>query len=321
MIDKAQMQVLPNVGTEIAGKWDSLFYFLVFTSLFFFVLVIGLLVWFVFKYREKSVDQVVGNIVHNQKLEFVWVSLPTILVLFIFSWGWVVYDRLKNAPASAYDVKVIGKQWMWQFQYENGKNSLGELIVPENIPIRLVMTSEDVIHAFAIPDFRVKSDVVPGFYTTVWFQATAQGEHDVYCTQYCGTSHAKMLAKIKVVSIEEWDKWLKAGAAPKEHPQDPVAWGKQVYLDKGCAACHSLDGSRLVGPSFKGIWGTYVEMVDGSKQLVDENYVKDMIENPATAATPNKIIKGYQPVMPTFKGLISIEEMNAIIALIKSMKE
>lgn len=321
MIDKAQMQVLPNVGTEIAGKWDTLFYFLVLTSLFFFVLVIGLLVWFVFKYREKSVNQVVGNIIHNQKLEFVWISLPTILVLFIFGWGWVVYDRLKNAPPGAYDIKVIGKQWMWQFQYENGKTTLGELVVPENIPIRLVMTSEDVIHAFAIPDFRIKRDVVPGFYTAIWFQAKNQGEHDVYCTQYCGTSHAKMLAKIKVVSVDEWDTWLKSGAAPKEHPQDPVAWGKQVYMEKGCSACHSLDGSRLVGPSFKGIWGKHEEMVDGSKHLVDENYIKDMIENPATAATPNKIIKGYQPVMPTFKGLISVEEMNAIIAFIKSMKE
>lgn len=321
MGDRVQMQVLPIVGTEIAEKWDTLFYFLVISSLIFFVLIVGTLGWFVYKYREKSPHQKVGKIIHNQKLEFIWVSVPTLLVIFIFAWGWVVYDRLKIAPSSAYDIKVIGKQWLWQFQYDTGKNSIGELVVPEKIPVRLLMTSEDVIHAFFVPDFRIKSDVVPGIYTTVWFQAKGVGEHDVYCTQYCGTSHAKMLAKIKVLSAADWDKWKKASAGPKEHPKDLVEWGKLVYQEKGCSACHSLDGSKLVGPSFKGIWGKHEEMVDGSKHLVDENYIRDMIENPATAATPNKIIKGYQPVMPSFKGLITIEEINATIEFIKSLKD
>ena len=321
MGDKVQMQVLPAVGTEIAGKWDLLFNFLVVVSAIFFVLVIGALAWFVYKYRAKSPHQRVGTIVHNQKLEFLWISLPTVLVLFIFAWGWLVYDRLKHAPTSAYDIKVIAKQWLWQFQYDNGVSKIGELVVPEKIPVRLLMTSEDVIHAFFVPDFRIKSDVVPGIYTTVWFQANAVGEHDIYCTQYCGTSHAKMLGKVKVVSAQDWDKFKKESAGPKEHPTDPVAWGKMVYEEKGCAACHRLDGSKFVGPSFKGIWGKTEEMVDGSKHLVDENYIRDMIENPATAATPNKIIKGYQPVMPTFKGLVTVEEINAIIEFIKSMKD
>lgn len=321
MGDKIQMQVLPIVGTEIAEKWDVLFYFLVAVSAIFFIFIIGTLAWFVYKYRERDPNQAVGNVIHNQKLEFVWVFLPTVLVLFIFAWGWVVYDRLKTAPVSAYDIKVIGKQWLWQFQYENGHNTIGELTVPEKIPIRLLMTSEDVIHAFFVPDFRIKSDVVPGLYTTVWFQAKNVGEHDIYCTQYCGTSHAKMLGKVKVVSLEDWEKFKKASSGPKEHPSDLKEWGKMVYQEKGCSACHSLDGTKLVGPSFKGIWGKMEEMVDGSKHLVDENYIRDMIENPATAATPNKILKGYQPVMPSFKGLITVEEMNAIIEFIKSMKE
>ncbi len=321
MVEKGDMRVLPIVGTEIAEKWDTLFYFLVASSVFFFVIVVGALLWFVYKYREKEPGQAVGKIIHNQKLEFLWVLGPTILVLFIFAWGWAVYDRLKIAPESAYDIKVIGKQWMWQFQYDTGTKTIGELVVPEKVPIRLLMSSEDVIHAFFVPDFRIKSDVVPGFYTTVWFQAMQVGEHDIYCTQYCGTSHAKMLGKVKVVSADDWDKWRKGSAGPKEHPKDLAEWGKQVYMEKGCSACHSLDGSRLVGPSFKGVFGKTEEMVDGSKHLVDENYIRDMVENPATAATPNKVIKGYQPVMPSFKGLISLEEMNAIIAFIKSMKD
>ncbi len=321
MGDRVHMQVLPAVGTEIAEKWDMLFYFLVGCSIFFFVLIVGLLGWFIYKYREKDPHQKVGHIVHNGKLEFLWISIPTILVLFIFAWGWLVYERLKVAPQSAIDIKVIAKQWLWQFQYDNGVNEIGVLTVPEKVPVRLLMTSEDVIHAFFVPDFRIKSDVVPGTYTTVWFQALGVGEHDIYCTQYCGTSHAKMLAKVKVLSREDWDSWRKAAIAPKERPTDLKEWGRQLHKDKGCMACHSLDGSRLVGPSFKGIWGTYVEMMDGSKHLVDENYVRDMIENPATAATPGKIIKGYQPVMPSFKGLVSVEEINAITEFIKSMKD
>ncbi len=321
MVDKSHMRVLPIGASEIAEKWDMLFYFLVAMSAFFMVGIVGALVWFLYKYREREPGQPVGNIIHNQKLEFVWVFFPTLLVLFIFAWGWAIYDRLKVAPESSYDIKVIGKQWLWQFQYDNGVTTIGELIVPQNIPIRLLMTSEDVIHAFAVADFRIKSDVVPGYYTTVWFQAKEAGEHNVFCTQYCGTSHAKMLATIKVVSPEDWDKWKKTAAGPKEHPKDPVQWGKQVYMEKGCSACHTLTGERLVGPSFKGIWHKQEEMMDGSKHFVDENYIRDMIENPATAATPNKILKGYQPVMPSFKGLISVEEIGAVIELIKSIKD
>lgn len=317
--DKVQMQVLPHVGSELAEKWDMLFYFLLSCSVFFFILIVGTVLWFVIKYREKDANQPVGNIIHNQKLEFVWVFIPTLLVLFIFAWGWLVYERMYSAPESSYDIKVIGKQWLWQFQYDNGYTAINELVIPEKIPVRLLMTSEDVIHAFFVPDFRIKSDVVPGMYTSVWLQAKSTGQHIVYCTQYCGTSHAKMLATIKVLSAPEWEAWKKKSTAPKERPADLAAWGKQVFMEKGCAACHSLDGSRLVGPSFKGIWGTMVEMVDGSKHLVDENYMNEMIVNPATAATPNKIIKGYQPVMPSFKGLITVEEINAITEFIKKL--
>lgn len=322
MGDKVQTQVLPIVGTEVAEQWDALFYFLVGCSAFFFVLIIGTLVFFLLKYREKRADQPVGNIIHNSKLEFVWIIIPTILVVGIFVWGWAVYEKMREAPKSAIDIKVIGKQWLWQFQYDNGKSTIGELVVPEKVPVRLLMTSDDVIHAFFIPDFRVKSDVVPGLYTTVWFQAKKTGEHIVYCTQYCGTAHAKMLAKVKVVSLDEWNAWTKEGAGDDgERPENLADWGRELYVKKGCSACHSVDGSRLVGPSFKGIWGTTVETADGTKHLVDENYIKNRIEYPPTAATPGKVLKGYQPVMPSFKGLITAEEINAVVEFIKDLKE
>lgn len=319
VMDTAFAQMLPPVASDIAGKWDVLFLFLVGASLFFFVIVVGALIWFVIKYREKEPGQKVGNIVHNEKLEFIWITIPTILVMIIFAWGWVVYKRMVDAPESAYDIKVIGKQWFWQFQYDNGKTTIGELIVPEKIPVRLVMTSDDVIHSFFLPDFRIKNDVVPGMYTKVWFQANEQGEHTIFCAEYCGEAHSKMMGTVKVVSLSEWENFKKGTGATKERPASLVDWGQQLYTDKGCFACHSIDGAKGIAPTFKGIWGKREEMSDGSFVLVDENYVRESIEYPGTSK--DKLVKGFPPVMPTFKGLLTEEEMNAFIAFIKSLKE
>jgi Heme/copper-type cytochrome/quinol oxidases, subunit 2 len=182
------------------------------------------------------------------------------------------------------------------------------------------MTSDDVLHDFFIPDFRIKNDVVPGQYTTIWFQAKEQGEHVVYCAEYCGTAHSKMLAKLKVVSVEEWNEFMKEDTGPASKPEDMsmAAWGQQLYNEKGCVACHSIDGSPLVGPTFKGLWGRNEEMDKpaGLKLVVDENYIRESIEYPSV-----KIVKGYQDVMPTYKGQFSEEGLNAIIAFIKSLNK
>jgi cytochrome c oxidase subunit 2 len=185
-----------------------------------------------------------------------------------------------------------------------------------NRPIKLIMTSEDVIHSFFIPDFRVKSDVVPGMYTSIWFEARETGEHVVFCAEYCGTAHSKMLATLKVLSLEEWDKW-KGGAAKGPRPASMVEYGKQLYQEKGCFACHSTDGAKGIGPSYKGIWNEQVALEDGKSVLVDENYVRESIEFPDA-----KIVKGYANTakMPSFKGLVNEEEMTALIAFIKSLK-
>jgi cytochrome c oxidase subunit 2 len=262
----------------------------------------------------------------------------------MFGWGYSVYNSLTRTPADAYEVRVIGKQWLWQFQYDDGKTTVNELYVPVNKPVKLVMTSDDVLHSFFIPNFRVKQDVVPGMYSSVWFEANVPGKHQVYCTEYCGTSHSQMLAQVIVLSDQQWADWkrgkkigdipraadgagqpLAQGDTPAPASNDSVkltasapmaAQGKQLMMTKGCVACHSDDGTTKVGPTFKGAWGHEVAMIDGSKVKVDENYIRESIMKPQA-----KLVKGYGPVMPTFAGLINESEMNSIISYIQSLKQ
>jgi cytochrome c oxidase subunit 2 len=245
---------------------------------------------------------------------------------------------------------VIGKQWLWQFQYDDGRTTIGDLYVPVNKPVKLIMTSEDVIHSFFIPNFRAKQDVVPQMYTSVWFQATVPGKHQVFCTEYCGGAHSQMLAKVIALDEQQWLSWkmgkkIDLAALPTagvgddalaeavrkedEAKQAAVAGpsgalqvsglaleGKNLMQAKGCIACHSTDGAKLTGPTLKGVFSHEVELADGSKVVADENYLRESIENPNA-----KMVKGFSPIMPTFKGMISETEMNAVIAYIKTLKE
>lgn len=197
---------LPLQGSDIAESWDKLYLFLVWLSVFFFILVCGLMLYFVIKYRNRpglKAKYITGNV----PIEIVWTAIPLILLMVIFGWGYIVYRDMTHAPVGAYDVKVVGKQWLWQFQYEDGRTTINELYVPIATPIKLTMTSTDVLHSFFIPNFRVKSDIVPGMYTSVWFEANVPGKHQVFCTEYCGASHSLMLAKINVLTKEQWEQW------------------------------------------------------------------------------------------------------------------
>jgi cytochrome c oxidase subunit 2 len=323
---------LPLQASEVAARWDSLYDFLVWISIFFFMLVVGGMILYAVKYRHSAGGRT-KYITGNHLLEGIWIVIPTILLMVIFGWGWSVYHQMTQVPADAYEVRVIGKQWLWQFQYDNGKTTIGELYVPVNRPVRLLMTSTDVIHSFFIPNFRVKQDVVPGMYTSVWFEANVPGKHDVYCAEYCGTAHSGMLAKVYALTEQQWNDWLEGkklegipevvsqtAPAPGGKALERVSLadqGKSISQSRGCIACHSADGTRLVGPSFKGIFGKEEEMDDGAKVKVDENYIRESIENPQA-----KIVKGFPKPssMPTFKGILSEEEMSALIAYIKSLK-
>lgn len=323
---------IPMAATDVAASWDSLYIFLIALSTFFFVLVVGGMLYLAIRYRHKPGIKT-KYITDNHFLEAFWTVVPTILLMIIFGWGWNVYLKMTNAPSDAYEVRVIGKQWLWQFQYDHGVTTIGELYVPIGKPVKLIMTSTDVIHSFFVPNFRVKQDVVPGMYTSVWFEAKVPGKHQVYCTEYCGTSHSGMLAQVIVLEDKDWKLWLRgkdigpqpiagmtleqsAIAAVENAPVVSLAEkGKALAQSKGCVACHSDDGSAKVGPSYKGIFGHDVELADGSKVKVDENYLRESIENPTA-----KIVKGFAPSMPTFKGLLKEEELGAIISYIKSLR-
>lgn len=331
-----QIAGLPIQATDVAAKWDSLYLFLLGLSAFFFVIVVGGMLVFAYKYRQ-SASPKSKYIVDNHFLEAFWTVIPTVLLMVIFAWGWSVYKSMVQAPSDAYEVRVIAKQWLWQFQYDDGRTTIGELYVPVNKPVKLVMTSDDVIHSFFVPNFRIKQDVVPGMYTSVWFEANIPGQHQVFCTEYCGTSHSGMLAKIFALDEVQWKAFKKGekitglpnvgvggmampvseSAKLESKALSPLALqGKTLMQAKGCVACHSDDGTIKVGPSMKGIYGHDVELVDGTKVKVDDNYLRESMENPAA-----KVVKGFSPVMPTFKGLLKEEDLNAIITYIKSLKE
>ncbi len=334
MFNQAFAGTTPLQGSDIAVQWDSLYNFLVWLSIFFFVLVVGGMIYFVFAYRHhpgKKTQYITGS----HFLEAIWIAVPTLLLLGIFTWGYSVYHSMTQAPSDAYEIRAIGKQWLWTFQYDNGRTTVGEAYVPLNRPVKLIMTSEDVLHSFFIPNFRIKQDVVPGMYSSVWFTATVPGKHQVFCAEYCGTSHSGMLAKIIALNDEQWEAWnnhKKLGAIPEagsdfsSSSSDLSAsrvvaqvslaeQGRAVYETKGCLACHSVDGTQKVGPTHKGLFGSSVEMADGKVLIADENYIRTHIENPQ-----KNTVKGFNPVMPTFKGLINETEMNALIAYIKSLK-
>lgn len=300
----------PNVGTKIAGDWDSLYEFLLVSSLIACVLLIGGMVYFVTKYRRKTDNDKTPYISHNSFLEFLWSFIPLVLFLIIFAWGWSIYHDMRNPPADAKEVHVYGQQWLWQFEYKNGKKLNNEMVVPVGTPIKLIMTSKDVLHSFYVPSFRIKQDVIPGRYTTLWFQAEKMGEFHVFCTEYCGIDHSQMLAKLKVVEPAEYEKWLATNDAMAGSP------GAKIYNDKGCVACHSLDGSPKVGPTFKGLFGRTSVFEEGGQTVADENYIRESIVNPTA-----KTVKGYpKGAMPSFQGQLSEEDLTAIIEFIKSQK-
>jgi cytochrome c oxidase subunit 2 len=295
------------------------------------------MIYFMFKYKHVPGRKTL-YIKDSHLLEGLWIGIPTALLMVIFVWGYSVYHSMRQAPSDAYEIRVIGKQWLWTFQYDNGRTTVGEVFVPINKPIKLIMTSEDVLHGFFVPNFRVKQDVVPGMYTSLWFTATIPGKHQVFCTEYCGTSHSGMLAKVVVLNDEQWEAWSNgkkmtgipeagaelavadeistSSASPTKPQISLIEQGRVVHANKGCVACHTTDdGTVKVGPSFKGLFGSQVKLTNGKEVTADENFIRNHIENPNSVT-----VKGYAQVMPTFKGLISETEMNALIAYIKSLK-
>jgi cytochrome c oxidase subunit II len=305
--------LMPAVGSTVAGDIDSLYYFLVYMSLILFVLITGAVVYFMYKYPRKAGDEKKLSIptIHSMALEIFWSVGPLLVCIGIFHYGAKQFMSHRVAPRDSIEVRVRAKKWSWSFEYPNGKTS-GNLYAPLNKPVKLVMTSKDVLHSFYVPTFRIKQDVVPGRYTMVWFQATIAGDHQIFCTEYCGKSHSDMLAKVKVKSPEEFDKWLNADPYKDKKPEEI---GKLVFEMKGCGACHSIDGSVKVGPSLKGLWGKTESFTDGSTHVVDAAYIKESLLVPGA-----KVVKGFPNQMTSFQGDIKPIEIDGIVAYIQSLK-
>ncbi len=304
---------LPPQASSSSAMVDDLFYILLGISIFFFALIVVLMTVFVIVFRRREGVEPSPSPSHNTSLELFWTLIPLLIVGFIFYRGFTGFMELRTAPRQAYEIRVVARQWLWMFEYPNGHKD-EQLHVPVDEPVRLVMRSDDVIHGFYVPDFRVQMDVVPGRYTTLWFRAKQPGEHDLYCAQYCGTNHSDMFTKVVVHPPGEFEKWLaEAGNLFKNMP--PAEAGKQLYTRRNCQQCHSLDGTAGTGPSFKGIFGHQTALEGGSSVMVDENYIRESILEPQA-----KVVQGYKPVMPTYKGILSDEEISDLIEFIKSLK-
>ena len=309
---------MPHAGTALAEDIDKLFVAVTWLSVFLFVLIVGAAGYWTYKHRRQPGDEkkLSTPTYHNPAIEIFWAVGPLLVCLGLFHWGVVQYFNLRVAPGGSEEVKVRGRKWAWEFEYANGKVT-DKLNVPVGKPVRLIMTSQDVIHSFFVPDFRIKQDVIPGRYSTVWFEAREVGENQVFCTEYCGASHSDMLTKVVVMPQKDFKDWLdKDDDTDKDGKPIPLAdIGKKIYEGKACNTCHSLDGSAKVGPSFKGLWGRQETMTDGTTVTVDENYVRESILQPSA-----KVVKGYQPVMPTFQGSVKERQILGVIEFLKAQK-
>jgi len=303
---------LPEGASTLSPEFDSLFYFVVIVSTLIFLGVVGGMLYFSFVYRRRNEAEMPEPVHDNKLIEMASVVIPTVLSLIVFTWGFKMYVKMYVAPPDSYQVHVRAQQWSWEFDYPNGTKSIGELHVPEGRPVRLIMNSKDVIHSFFVPAFRVKMDVLPNRYTSVWFNATKTGEFDIFCAEYCGTAHSKMLGKVVVQSESDFTNWL---ASSQKGSQTPVEHGQTLFTQMTCNACHTIDGSPLVGPSFKGLFGHEVKLADGSTITADENYIRESILQPGA-----KVVNGYSPIMPATYSTMASEDVDALIAYIKTLK-
>lgn len=302
---------MPPQGTAIAADVDNLYSFLLIASAISCFILLGGMIFFVLKYKRKTANDKTPYISHNSFLEFLWSFIPFVIFMIVFVWGWRVYHDMRAMPENAFEVHVVAKQWAWDFQYKSGKTTTNEFVVPVGVPVKLIMTSTDVLHSFFIPSMRIKQDVVPGRYTTLWFNAEKLGNYHVFCTEYCGAAHSQMLARMKVVSQEDFEIWLQENEADMTLAQR----GQKAVNSLGCIACHSVDGSVKVGPSWKGLWGVKGHALEDGTVDVDENYIRESILQPAA-----KVVKGYpKGAMPPYQGQVSEEQLQAIIEYMKSL--
>ena len=299
----------PAQASTIARSVDNLFYFLTVMTLFFTALIFLTIFYFMIKYRRRSPDERPKAIEGNIPLEIFWTAIPLLFVAVIFVWGSTLYFREAEPPKGSMEVFVTGKQWMWKIEHSGGQREINALHVPLGRPVKLTMTSEDVIHDFYVPAFRLKKDVLPGRYTSLWFTATKLGTFHLFCGQYCGAFHAGMIGSVIVLKPDDYQRWLDGGT----QGESMEAAGEKLFQSNGCVTCHITDGSGL-GPSLLGVYGHTVKLTGGTSLTADDAYVRESILNPRA-----KIVAGYTPVMPTFQGQLTEAQIGDLIAYVRSL--
>jgi cytochrome c oxidase subunit 2 len=298
----------PEQASTVSGEVDALYTYLVAITLFFSVLVTVVIFYFAVKYRRRSPNELPRPIAGSVKLETMWTVIPFLIAMTIFVWGTSLYFKLYRPPKDAIEVFVVGKQWMWKFQHTEGQREINELHVPVGAKVKLTMTTEDVIHSFAVPAFRIRSDVVPGRYTYAWFEATKTGRYALYCTEFCGTNHSGMTGWVEVMEPTAYQAWLSGGGS-----DSPAAQGEKLFQSLGCATCHRMD-TQGRGPVLTGIFGKPQRLQNGQDVTVDEAYIRESIVNPTA-----KVVEGFQPIMPAYQGQVSEEQLLQLIAYIRSL--
>jgi cytochrome c oxidase subunit 2 len=306
------MPFFPEQATRVAVEVDVMFGVWLAVSLFFTVLIAVLIVVFMVRFRRRSPDEVGKSEVAGPWLEIIWSAVPLLIMLVMFAWGARLFYTQHKAPAGAVEYWATGKQWMWKFQHPNGNREINHLHVPVGQTVKLTMTSEDVIHDFGVPAFRLKQDVNPGAYTSVWFRPDRVGTYHLFCDQYCGAEHSRMVGSIVVMTPEDYAAWL-AGGAPAG--RSPVEVGAQLFQSLACYTCHEMGpGWMARGPSLQGVFGHQVPLQGGGTVLADESYLRESILLPAA-----KVVRGWQPIMPTYQGQVSEEQLIDLIAYLKSL--
>lgn len=305
---------LPHPGSTLAAEVDRGWHYAMIVATVTFLIVMIAMFYFMVKYRRKREGEKTEELDHSTKLEILWSVIPLGVLIWLFFVGLRGYVDASVPPRGAYTIQVQAYKWGWNFNYPEGFTS-GDLVVPKGRPVKILMSSQDVLHSFYIPEFRVKQDVVPGLYTTLWFEATTVGETLLECTEYCGTNHSEMLRRVRVLEEADFMAWLdKEQNADDSMPADEL--GAKLYAERACIGCHSTTGAAMSGPTFKGLYGKTETLADGSTVKVDDEYLRESILN-----SNAKIVKGYSSgVMPSFQGQLNDKQVAGLIAFIKKQQ-
>jgi cytochrome c oxidase subunit 2 len=302
---------IPEAASTFARNVDALYFYLIGITLFFTILISMTIIVFVIRYRRRSPFEVPRPVAGSLKLETLWTVIPFLIAMSMFAWGTSLFFEVYRAPKNSMEIYVVGKQWMWKVQHSTGQREINELHIPVGRRVKLIMTSEDVIHSFFIPAFRTKADVVPGRYAEMWFEANKPGRYHLFCAEYCGMNHSGMTGSIIVMDPRDFDNWLSGNA----NQQSPAAAGQQLFAQTlGCASCHGEKGEGGRGPTLTNLFGSQQPLTNGQTVRADESYIRDSILNPGA-----QVVAGYQPIMPTYAGQVTEEQLLQLIAYIKSL--